>query len=759
MARGLVMQRPMRFVCLLLVLLIPVQALAADELDESPYNCKPRTASIEITFKPEIELKELLTWAIGFTCKKFVYDPRIISTQKKVTLIAPGKLTPAQAYDMFKTALGTMGYTIVPKRSVLVIAESAYAKNISPKIYRKDLPEGGEEIVRYIMRPRYAQPDALQKAVTAFKSEVGDVQVAGSLLIITDHASNIRDMGSIAKLVDVPGGSDGIYAIPVHHADASKLADKLGQLLDISSGAKQPAAPKAGAAAPDPATSRETTITPSKLLVDERTNTLIVAGTDAAFQRVKALVERLDISLDIEGGTSMHVYQLGSAIAEELAKTLNDAIQAQTNHSGAPAQGDKKPAIPNGVAAAELTQIQGPVRIIADKPTNKLLVMSSGRDFIAIRDVIRELDVQRRQVYIEAMVLEVQVGNGLQLGTAAHGGTQLSNQSLLVGGVQAPNLKTTSLDSLVSGTGLIGGLIGKALPGSQALFGKSIPSYAVLFQALADSTNTNILSSMPLIVVDNEQAKYRLGNNVPFIKGVIPTSPVSTTSSLTTNIERKDLVLELEIKPHISTDDSVLLEVKQSSEDLGERDPQLGPSWSTRSIETRVLVRDQQTIVLGGLLQNRDSTSKSKVPLLGDVPLLGHLFKYTTRSRKKMNLLVLLTPYIVKDNLDLDRIRSRKQREFEEFAGSFRHLDGERYLPRIDYTRKRGVVEEINRIIVDIEADLRARSALPKPVYVKPGLVEPSASLEVDVPAAPIEAHMTSSVPKAPWTNASSLLR
>jgi general secretion pathway protein D len=730
----------MRWLCLVLVVLVPLNAFAADEVDESIWNCKPRDTAVEITFKPEIELKELLSWAVGFTCKKFVFDPRIVSTGRKVTLIAPGKQTPAQAYDMFVAALSAMGLTVVPKGRLLQIVESATAQNHKLPLYPKGAPADGEQIIRYIMRPQYTQPESLRQAVTSLKSEIGKVDVIGTLLLVTDHASNIRDMVSLAKLVDVPGGSDGIYAIPVRHADASKLAEKLGQLLDIS--AASAARPASAGKTTEVAAPTRDQLVPSKLLVDERTNTLIVAGSNAAYQRVSALVQRLDISLDIEGGTSMHVYQLGSAVAEELAKTLNDAIQAQTQSGPT----DKKaPAAAATAASADLSQLTGPVRVISDKPTNKLLVMSSGRDFLAIREVIRELDVPRRQVYIEAMILEVQMGNGLTLGTSSHGATNVgTDSSLLVGGIQAPDLKSTSLSSLANMSGLIGGIVGKSLLGSSDLFGKTIPSYAVLFQALADSTHTDILSSMPLIVVDNEQAKYKLGTNVPYIKGVMPTSVTNT--QLTTNIDRKDLLLELEIKPHISTDDSVLLEVKQSSEDLGERDAQLGPSWSTRSIETRVLVRDQQTIVLGGLLQKRMSTTQSKVPLLGDIPVLGHLFKYSTKSQKKMNLLVLLTPYIIKDHLDLEAIRSRKQREYEEFTGSFRNLDGLRYMPRIDYTRKRGVVEEINRTILDIEAETAARAALHRPVSVQPGLVEPSAATEPEL-AEPVAAPMSAPGP------------
>lgn len=719
------MRRLLASPILMLAVSLPAAAQPSERpttpADDSIYSCKPRTSQVEITLKPEIELKELLSWAVGFTCKQFVFDPRIISTGRKVTLIAPGKQTPAEAYQMFTTALGTLGLTVLPKGKLLQIVESSMARGGGGlPIYRDRLPESSEQVVRYLLRPAFAPPETLRQAVTPFKSDAGDVQAIGALLLITDHATNVRDMASIAALVDVPGGSDGIYAIPVRHADAAKLSEKLGQLLGVS------ASPGASPGAKGETTARDNTAVPSKIVVDERTNTLIVAGSATAYQRVKALVETLDISLDIEGGTTMHVYQLGSAIAEELAKTLNEAIQTQNG------QGDTKPGSTSGSLGGSVASLQGPVRVISDSKTNKLLVMSSGRNFLALREIIRELDVPRRQVYIEAMILEVQISNGTQIGTSSHGGYSVgSDNSLLVGGVQAPDLKSTNLGSLTASNGLLAGIIGKSLEGSQTLFGKSIPSYAILFQALADHSRTNILSTMPIIVVDNEQAKYKVGTNVPYKKGILPTS-AATNSTISTNIEREPLLLELEIKPHISTDDSILLEVKQGSKDIGGSDAELGPTWTERSVETRVLVRDQQTIVIGGLMQTREVSSETKVPLLGDVPLLGYLFKYKTTSKKKMNLLIMLTPYIIKDHLDLEAIRSRKQREYDEFVSSFGALDGRPYLPRIDYQRKRGVVEEINRVIQDVEADKAARAALPKRSNVKAGLVETSAARDVD---------------------------
>jgi general secretion pathway protein D len=560
------------------------------------------------------------------------------------------------------------------------------------------------------MRPQFAQTEVMKAAVGAFKSDAGDIQVIGSMLLLTDHASNIRDMAGIAKIVDIPGGADGVYALPVRHADATKLRNTLTEMLDLAASSK-------GA---NPGGARDTTLTPTKVVVDERTNTLLVSGTQAAYLRVQALVERLDVAMEMESGTSFHVYQVGSAVSDELAKTLNDAISAQQQGATGKTPGASAP-------AGDMTQLQGPVKVISDGPTNKLLIMSSGRDYLALRDVIRELDVPKRQVYIEAMILEVQTGNGLQIGTSSHGGYNFNNNSsVLVGGVQAPNLRTTNLSSLLTANGLIGGLVGKTLEGSESLLGTSIPSYAVLFQALADTSKTNILSTMPLIVVDNGEAKYKVGTNVPYKKGVLPTTS-SANAQTTTNIEREPLLLELNIKPHISTDDSVLLDVKQSSKDIGEMSLELGPTWTERGVETRVLVKDQQTIVIGGLMQVRDTSSVTKVPLLGDIPILGHLFKYTTTSKKKMNLLIMLTPYIIKDHLDMDAIRSRKQREYEEFLGAANTLDGKAYMPRIDYKRKRGLIEEINRTVQDVEEEAAARAALKKPTEITPGLIEPKA--------------------------------
>ena len=193
--------------------------------------------------------------------------------------------------------------------------------------------------------------------------------------------------------------------------------------------------------------------------------------------------------------------------------------------------------------------------------------------------------------------------------------------------------------------------------------------------------------------------------------------------SANVNIDRIDLNLVLEVKPHITSGNSVLLELKHDAKDLADQTA-LGPTWNTRKFETRVLVRDQQTIVIGGMMQERVLKTSSQVPILGDLPLLGYFFKSTKNIKRKSNLLILLTPYIVHNELELQMIKERKLREHEEFVGSLRTFDGMKYMPKIDYAKKRGLVEEINQAVRGVEEDVRNYEKMSKPVIIPTGPIE-----------------------------------
>ena len=722
--------------------------------DEPLYKCSHKEGTVAITFKPETELKELITWVMGFTCKNFILDPRIVSTGKKVTVIAPLRMSKPEAYRVFLVALSTMGLTVVPKGNVLRIVESSTAKSETVPIYKKGVPADEDQMVRYVLRPSYAQLEQLRGALDAIKSPAGNVATAGAMLIITDYSSQVRDMMTLAKAIDIPGNNDGIYTIPVHFADATQLQQKLSEILGVEKAAAgaagQPGKGNRGPNQPPVAGAQSGSedvagAIPSKILVDDRTNTLIVVASEAGYLRVKSLVERLDIVLDTEGGSSIHVYALDNALADELAQTLNNAMQGNN-------QANKKPGTPGAPGAPPVSQlppvsspgpgggenlgsaIEGQVRIIGDKATNSLIVMSSGRDFIAIKAVIKKLDQPRRQVFIEAMILDIQISKALDIGTSSHGGLPIDNsQALVLGGVQTGSLSSLNPASLASLTGLIGGALGAPLTNSQTFLGTSIPSFGVLFQALATQDNSNILSTPHIIAINNEKAEFSVGNNIPYQAGLsfggigLPGASGGATSipgGIGQNIQREKLDLTLNVTPHISSDDVVRLEIEQETKDIGGKDPQLGPTWTERKLKTQVVVHDQQSVVIGGLIQERDIYSVTKVPLLGDIPILGYLFKYSTKTKKKSNLLVLLTPYIIKDQLDLQGIHERKLREYHEFAESFTNLNDMKYETKVDYRRKRGMVEEINRAVQAVENDLEIMSQSGHRVLVKDGVIE-----------------------------------
>lgn len=707
--------RRLALLVLVLVLLAPSIAraeTAVGSVEESAelYSCKTNTSEVVMSFKPDMEIKDLVAWAIGFTCKPFMLAPNVVSTGRKVTLIAPQKMSRTEAYSMFLAALSTVGLTVVPKGKGFRIVEAATAKTQPLPLYSKSAPADNDQLVRYVVRPSFTRAETLQKAFMTLRSDAGDVQILGSIVLVTDYGSSVRAMMQLGKLIDVPEGTDAIYTLQLKHAEASKLMPKLEGMLGIATGT---------AAKPETGQPSGSLAVPSKLMADERTNTLIIAGTEAAFQRVQALVERLDIALDIEGGASIHVYRLKHGLAPELAAVLTQVVSGPTKATAAAGT-----AVPPIAAAPGEARVSGEVRVIAEVASNSLVVLSSGRDFLAIKEIIKQLDEPRRQVYIEGMIVEVQLSNDVETGVSAHGFLPGSGSSVLLGGLQSGNNGTSSLDvkSLANSTGLVTGVLSTA---TTTIMGTTIPSYGALLTAIATKTNSNVMSLPSIIAVDNQLTHLTIGTNIPYKRGLSYGGLTGTTpaGSTTVNIEREPLELKLDIKPHISPDDTVLLEIDHSAKDLGETSGELGPTWNTRELKGQVIVRDQQTVVIGGLISTKEYVSKSQIPILGDIPVIGGLFRHTYKQKKKANLVILLTPYIVRDQLDIEMIKARRMKQTEEFVRSFSSLEGYKYQPKTDYSRKRGLIEEINRAVQSVEEDRAALDALHKPRAIKEGAI------------------------------------
>jgi general secretion pathway protein D len=706
--------------------------------EEALYSCGKARGQVSVSFKPEVELKDLITWAMGFTCRNFVMSSAIAGRNQKVTIIAPKKMSPTQAYRVFLVALQTMNLTVVPKGNVLEIVEAPQSKTEALPVYKKGTPPATAQMVRAVIRPEHITVDDLTTILNAMKSKDGVVTPVPKfdLVMITDYGSHISQMQSLVNEIDEPSPGEQLYMIKVRYADATELATKLQEILAPAQGAQPAAQPaRRGRRTPQQQRGQPTPpqqaggaasediedAVPSKIIADDRINALILLATEPAYLRTRALVRRLDVEVEVEGAGRIHVYALENADSEELATTLQSVISGITPpQQGAGQPGRPAPQrqpVPGGDLGGAAT-FEGQVRVTHDKPTNSLVIVASVKDYLALRDVVRKLDTPRRQVFIEAVILELKVDNGLDLGVSFHGGKDLDDGGIVVGGLQHSNLQSLNVASLASQTGLLGGLIGPLLPNAEQLIGTSIPSYGVLFQALANNNNVNVLSSPHILTTDNEAAEISVGENIPYQSsfsnfgfgggggGQAPGGggfgfPVQS-------IQRQDVALTLKITPHINASDMVRLEIDQEISDIASPNFEgLGPSWAKRTIKTTVVVRDQQSIVIGGLMSDRVTYSESKVPLLGDIPILGYLFKYTRRSKAKTNLLVLLTPYVIKDQMDIEAIVQRKVRERREFVRAFVGLQTADFQTSIDYRRKRGLIEEINRTVKAIEEERR----------------------------------------------------
>jgi general secretion pathway protein D len=696
-------------------------------LEDSLYDCpeKQRKGEYVVSLKPETTLDDLIKWAMTFHCKNFVYSSDIGKRSAKVTIMTPKRMSARQAWRVFLVGLQSMNLTVVPKGNILEIVETSKAKANAIPIYTKGRAPAADQLVRVVLRPQNLSVDDLAKVLQELKSSNGQVTAIGKagIVMVSDMGSNVSKMADLMLTVDQPVIGERLYMIRVLHADANELATKLTDILGTkdtpaSSSSKSKSKSKSKSRSKEIKRSGPTSIgdsevhaaIPSKIIAEERINSLIVLGSEAAYLRVKALVKRLDVGVDVEGAGRIHVYRLNHSKAEEMAQTLTAVVNGTQQSSTSGAAGGRRAARPQASAAAtagSAAAFEGQIRITHDTPTNSIVAVASVKDFLALRSVIRKLDIERPLVYIEANIVEIGVTNNTEFGTSWHGGADVGDGSLVLGGVQHSRLSSLNVASIATSTGLIGGALGPLLDNAEELLGRTIPSFGVLFNALANNDSLNILSSPHIITTDNEEAEISVGQNIPYQGSVGVASAANPFAAATQSIQRQDVALTLKVTPHINASSMVSLEIDLEISDIASTDfAGLGPAWSKRTIKDTVVVRDQQAVVIGGLMSDKKTTFEQKVPLLGDIPVLGALlFKYQGTSTEKRNLLVVLTPHIIHDQMDIERLVEKRTREQREFARSFSSLSKLRYRSDIDYRRKRGVLEEINRAIISMEND------------------------------------------------------
>ncbi|MBL8919062.1 MAG: type II secretion system secretin GspD [Myxococcaceae bacterium] len=685
----------------------------------------------------KVEIEKLVQTVSDVTCKTFILPENI---RGKISIIGPenGKVEvdADQFYAAFLAALDANSLSVYANGKFMKIVDKQRAKQfpIQTILDPSEQYTMNEQMVTRMFKIKHVEIEQLRGVLQQLVTPSGDtIPFQPDTIIINDLASNMHRLERLVEQLDSRSSSDEMRVIQVQFATAQEISDKITKLFEakVNRPGQRPGGfvppPPPGASAP---TGAEPTgpATLTQLIPDERTNKLIVIASPNAMSRIDALIREIDIPISGEG--RINVYYLENANAEDVASTLQTLAQGTANRPKTPA-----PPPPPGAArpttAAEL--FSGEVKVSADKSTNALVIIASQNDYRSLVRVIEKLDIQRRQVFVEAVIMEVNLDRNSELGINFHGGVPLPSQEVtpVFFGTKysrqglPPSL---NLANLISLSGFLGGISSTK---TINIAGLNIPNFGLVINALQTSSDVNVLSTPHILTTDNEEAEITVGQNVPFQSGFAAggfglgglgglagglggaagglgglgglAGGLGALGGLGGGlpfgqIQRQNVDLKLSIKPQINESDYVRLVINEQIEEIASSDPILGPTTSKRSAKTTVVAKDQETIVIGGIMQDRLVESVSKTPLLGDIPLVGNLFRQQTRRKVKTNLLLFLTPYIIRDAGDFRRIFERKLKERQQFVEQF-YGATTAYDVAIDFNRKPGPIARMTQLL------------------------------------------------------------
>ncbi len=604
-----------------------------------------------------------------FTGRIFVVDPRVKGT---VTLVVDRPVGAGEAIGALASALRVQNIALVDAGGVIRIVPEADAKLQGGPVRTEPGPARGDEMVTQVFRLNYESAVAIAQVLRPLIASNNPINAyaANNTIVVTDYAENVRRIGRIIAAIDTPAGSD-VDVVPLQHAIATDVATVLGRLLETPGGAPADASQRVS------------------ILAEPSSNTLLIrAPTAARANLVRTLAAKLDQPSVTPG--NIHVVYLKNANAVTLARTLLGVAQPEappTQPPGTPpppgsqaprtpglaAQAALKP-LPGTAPGAAVTGQVGGAQIQADPATNTLIIIAPDVVYRNLRAVIDQLDIRRAQVFIESLIVEVTSDQAAEFGIQWQGGLGNLEAGASTGiaggtnfGATGQNILSIAQNPATAGTGLnIGIAKGQiTLPGVGV-----ITNLQFLARALEATNKANILSTPNLLTLDNEEARIVVGQNVPFVTGQFTTSASAAVNPFQT-IERRDVGLTLRVRPQISEAGTIKLVIYQEVSSVVEPISPAGIITNMRSIETNVLVDHGSIVVLGGLVQDNVSNTVEKVPLLGDIPILGHLFRYETRRQQKTNLMVFLRPIIVRDDNDIRGVtldRYERMRRPEDVA-------------------------------------------------------------------------------------------
>lgn len=576
-----------------------------------------------------VDINVFIKFISELTGRNFIVDQRV---RGNVTIISPTKISVDEAYRVFESVLEVHGFTTVQAGKVTKILPSPEARTQNIETYlesRRRPPE--DRLVTQLIPLTYADPDEIKRLFTPLVSKSSVIVSYGptNMLIVTDMQSNIQRLLRIIDEIDVAGIGQEITVLPLAHADSNKLVSLLSSIF-------QAGPPKKGG-----------TDKLLKFVADERTNSLIILASEIDTMRIRSLVDMLDRETP-RGKEKIRVYFLEYADAEELAKVL----QQVPSKEAAGAQ-------PKGQAPIVSENVQ----ITADKATNSLVITASSEDYQVLEEIIRQLDIPRPMVYIEALFMEVDVNKDFRLGTEwlAAGETEISGRDTFFGGgfrqSEGSNLLGLAADPPIFPGGMSLGVFTEAIE----IAGVQFSNLAAVVQAFKEDREVNILQTPQILTTENQEAKINVSTNIPF------QTRTSTSENETFNsFEYRDVGTILSITPHITRERLVRLTLALEVSAV-EDTTDFRPTTLRRTVDTTVIVRDNDTVVIGGLIEDQTASSEFKVPLLGDIPVLGWLFKVRSEASRKTNLYVFLTPRVIKNPEDAERIYGTKRTQMDTF--------------------------------------------------------------------------------------------
>jgi general secretion pathway protein D len=598
-----------------------------------------------------VDINLFIKYISELTGANFIIDKAV---RGNVTIVSPTKISIGEAYKVFESVLEVQGFTTVPAGSIIKIVPSADARSKSVETgFKEDTGEVTDKIVTQLIPLKYADPDELKKLFTPLvsKNSVVIAYPATNLLIITDVLSNINRLMQIIKEIDVEENVSEITVIPLEYATATEVAKTLDTIFQGATTRRTSTSRTTTARRRTPAQAAAVETGPAlgevKIIADERTNSLIIIASVYDTQKVKSLAAILDKEIP-RGTGNINVYYLQHANAEELSTVLTSL----------PEKTDK------GVEKGKAPTISKEVQIVSDKATNSLVITANKADYAVLEEVIRKLDIPRRMVYLEALIMEVNAEKDFEVGVEWVGAFKYNffgdDEGLAFGSYRAgDNSNIPSIANPNTPKGLTMGVISEFIE----INGQMFPSLGAILNAYKQDSDVHIISTPQILTTDNEEAEISVGENVPYITSR-QGSAAGTANVDYTNYEYKDVGVTLKITPQINQENVVRLQIYVEVIKLKNEAVALAtntPTTFTRKAQTTVIVQNGNTVVLGGIIGDDVQDTSNKVPILGDIPILGWLFKSEGQQVDRVNLYIFLTPRIIKNPAEMQAVTDEKR--------------------------------------------------------------------------------------------------